>query len=431
MSSSRDLIPFMFLSCLFAFVSDVGSQEALSVEKMVELALAQNADLIAARQRLAEAEGLLRQAGLRPNPSIDITVGNGDILNSDGERAFDFGYSHTFELGGKRSRRVEAAQKTYELVRSEIANRERLLASEVRIKYAEALAAIEKLKNADELFKLTSQTFDLAKARAQAGEAAPLEQGLLQVELNRISSDRMLFAAQVEQALLQARLLAGLPLDNKLQLSGTLERAVPAPDLDWAIRTAFTKRPDLAAARINEEVAEAGVRLALAGRSPDLVLRGGYAHAQAGFDQLGFSGASLVPLRDKDNILTAGISIVLPLSNRNQGNIAAARARKREAELARAALERTVRQEIMSAYQRLTAAQGALRVFDAGVIGQSRENLRIVRGAYELGELRMLDVINEQRRLIEIQRSYVDLLREAHVAAVEFERAAGVSGERR
>ena len=431
MSSSRDLIPFMFLSCLFAFVSDVGSQEALSVEKMVELALAQNADLIAARQRLAEAEGLLRQAGLRPNPSIDITVGNGDILNSDGERAFDFGYSHTFELGGKRSRRVEAAQKTYELVRSEIANRERLLASEVRIKYAEALAAIEKLKNADELFKLTSQTFDLAKARAQAGEAAPLEQGLLQVELNRISSDRMLFAAQVEQALLQARLLAGLPLDNKLQLSGTLERAVPAPDLDWAIRTAFTKRPDLAASRINYEVAEAGVRLAITGRSPDLVLRGGYAHAQAGFDQLGFSGASLVPLRDKDNILTAGISIVLPLSNRNQGNIAAARARKREAELARAALERTVRQEIMSAYQRLTAAQGALRVFDAGVIGQSRENLRIVRGAYELGELRMLDVINEQRRLIEIQRSYVDLLREAHVAAVEFERAAGVSGERR
>lgn len=431
MSSSRDLIPFMFLSCLFAFVSDVGSQEALSVEKMVELALAQNADLIAARQRLAEAEGLLRQAGLRPNPSIDITVGNGDILNSDGERAFDFGYSHTFELGGKRSRRVEAAQKTYELVRSEIANRERLLASEVRIKYAEALAAIEKLKNAEELFKLTSQTFDLAKARAQAGEAAPLEQGLLQVELNRISSDRMLFTAQVEQVLLQAKLLAGLPLDSKLQLSGTLERAAPAPDLDWAIRTAFAKRPDLAAARINEEVAEAGVRLALTGRSPDLVLRGGYAHAQAGFDQLGFSGGSLVPLRDKDNILTAGISIVLPLSNRNQGNIAAARARKREAELARAALERTVRQEIMSAYQRLTAAQGALRVFDAGVIGQSRENLRIVRGAYELGELRMLDVINEQRRLTEIQRSYVDLLREAQVAAVEFERAAGVSGERR
>jgi outer membrane protein, heavy metal efflux system len=64
-------------------------------------------------------------------------------------------------------------------------------------------------------------------------------------------------------------------------------------------------------------------------------------------------------------------------------------------------------------------------VFDQGVVQQSQENLRIVRGAYELGELRLLDVINEQRRLLETQRAYTDLLRDTNIAIAELERAVG------
>ena len=80
---------------------------------------------------------------------------------------------------------------------------------------------------------------------------------------------------------------------------------------------------------------------------------------------------------------------------------------------------------MLAALSRLSAAQRALQLFDSGVIAQSQENLHVVRGAYDLGELRLLDVINEQRRLIETQRAYTELLRDAFVAAVELERATG------
>lgn len=399
------------------------------MDRMVELALSRNPELLAARQRLAEAEGLLRQAGLRPNPAIDVSVANGDALNSSGEREVSVGYSHTFELGGKRERRVNVAQRAVELARSQVANRERLLASEVRTRYGEALAALRNLQNAEELLQLTRQSFDLAKARAETGEGAPLEQGLLQVEVNRIDSDRLMFASQVERSVLEAKLLAGLPLDQDLRLSGLLDKPVELPALENVVEMALSRRPDLTTARLHEELAEAELQLARSSATPDVVARGGYSHIQSRFDQLGFSepGGNLVPLRDKDNLLTGGISILLPLANRNQGNIEAAIARQRAARLERESLERMVRQEVLAALSRLTAASRALELFSTGVIGQSQENLRVVRGAYDLGELRLLDVINEQRRLIETQRAYTELLRDAFVAGVELERAMGTA----
>jgi outer membrane protein TolC len=80
------------------------------VEQLVQTALVRNAGLLAARQRIAEALGLLRQSGFRTNPSIDASVGNGRILGSAGEREISLGYNHVFELGGKRERRVEVSE---------------------------------------------------------------------------------------------------------------------------------------------------------------------------------------------------------------------------------------------------------------------------------------------------------------------------------
>jgi cobalt-zinc-cadmium efflux system outer membrane protein len=59
------------------------------------------------------------------------------------------------------------------------------------------------------------------------------------------------------------------------------------------------------------------------------------------------------------------------------------------------------------------------------VVRPSEENVRVLRAAYDLGELRLLEVINEQRRLVETQRAYTEILRESYVALVELERSVG------
>jgi cobalt-zinc-cadmium efflux system outer membrane protein len=250
---------------------------------------------------------------------------------------------------------------------------------------------------------------------------------LLQVEVNRIDSDRLLFESQVERAVLELKLLAGMDQHGTLRIAEPLAPPSVAGNLERMPEQALAQRPDLQAARIEERLANAELSLARAQASPDLVATGRYTHVQSRFDQYGFTqpGGPLAPIRDRDNLLTVGISISLPVSNRNQGSIEASVARNRAALLRREALERSIHQEVLAAVNRYQAARRALDVFDQGVVQQSQENLRIVRGAYELGELRLLDVINEQRRLLEIQRAYTDLLSDANTAVAELERAVG------
>jgi cobalt-zinc-cadmium efflux system outer membrane protein len=136
------------------------------------------------------------------------------------------------------------------------------------------------------------------------------------------------------------------------------------------------------------------------------------------------SGAT-TPLRDADNILTGGISITLPFRNRNQGLIQAAIARTDAARLRRQFVEQVITQEVRSAYSRYEATRQALTVFDQSILNRSADNVRIIQAAFNAGELRLFDVINEQRRLTDTQRAYTDVLRQYYIAVVELERAVG------
>ncbi len=400
----------------------------VSVQKLVETALARNADLLATQRRIAEAQGLLNQSRLRPNPGLNVRVGNGAVLKSPGERDYTISYAHTFELGGKWDRRVEAGQLAKELATLEVADQERLLKASVKTRFGEALAFIQNLEIAEQLLQLNEQGYRIAQARVEKGEAAELEERLMRVEVNRVRSDQMLFNNQVERAILELKRLAGLGLDEPLKLRGRLDVPPVEISLAQAMERALNKRPDLQAARLAEKLSEAELRAALAEGIPNLLGFLEYSRISSRFGSYGLSGSGqLVPTRDTDNILAIGVSINLPFRNRNQGNVQAAQARKSAASLRGGYAEQVVRQEVQAAYTRYATARRALGVFNRGVMQESLDNLKIVRAAYQFGELRILDVLNEQRRFTDTQRAWTDLLREYYLALVELEKATGES----
>lgn len=150
-----------------------------------------------------------------------------------------------------------------------------------------------------------------------------------------------------------------------------------------------------------------------------------YGHRNSQFDAFGLSAnGSTVPLRNRDNILTLGISIPLFAANRKRGNIEASEARAAAIRQRRAFLETVIPQEVENAYRRLDAAKQAMELL-AGVVDQSEANLKVIRQAYNLGQLRALDVLNEQRRLVDTRLSYIDAQMEAVQAQIDLERATG------
>jgi len=397
------------------------STNGLSADTAVVYALAHNGELAAFRDEVEAARGLVRQAALRPNPRLEIERKE-QIDGSDNDTMV--GAMLPLELGGRRSARVLVAQRELELKQSLFADRERLLAAEVRAKFGEALGELLKLGFTEDLLETTDQGYRLVAARVTEGRTAPLEQNLVLVEVNRIRSIRESNQGKVEVAMLELRNLMGMRPEEPLRLRGDLDHLIePVPSVVVAKEAALRERPDLRAARALEAVAEARISQARSEGRLDASLTGKYELMNFGFPQQGFNAnGQLVPIQGRFHSLAVGVTLDLPVRNRNQGAIAAAVAEKAAATQRREFAELTVQREVASALARYQSAARAAEIYRVGVQGQANANLDVVRQTYELGSKTLLDVIAEQRRFIETQTGYIEALVNTYQARVEIER---------
>src|SRR5206468_7943998 len=120
-----------------------------------------------------------------------------------------------------------------------------------------------------------------------------------------------------------------------------------------------------------------------------------------------------------------GVSLPLPFFNREQGNIAEAASKRAQARSEREGLEIAIRREVVLAYRRFTTARQTLDILQTGVIQPNQESFQIVQLAYRLGEMRLLDIVNQQRVVIEAETAYVDAQTEFDAALAELETAVG------
>ncbi len=399
----------------------------MTMEQAISMSMEKNRELLALRQRIPEAAGARLQAGLRPNPTLDVSLGNGAIVRNNGYWDGAVGYSQLIELGKKRDRRLEVAASDFKVVEFEIRERERMLRASVQSAYVEALAASRNLQTAEELLKLTEQSANVVSARVQQGEAPALDRSLLDVELGRVRADLILFANQRSRALSAIRTLTGMAPQAPLSLESKLELSPSAIVIAAeAVQHALSNRTDIQILRQLESSGEASIRLEKSMAVPNLTASARFSYAYDFIQRITISPGISVPITDRDPILTVGLTIDLPWRNKNQGNIETAIARRQNVKLRREYQEQLVSQEVSTAIERWDAARSSVQLFERQVLEQSRANLTVIRGVYELGEIRLLDFINEQRKLNDAQRTYTELLKERYLSVVELERATGV-----
>ena len=395
----------------------------LSADEAVAYALAHNGELAAVRHEIEAARGLVQQASLRPNPQLEIERKE-QINGPDNDTMV--GAMLPLELGGRRSARILVAQRELEMKESLLADRERLLAAEVRAKFGEALGELLKLGFTEDLLLATDEGYRLVSARVTEGRTAPLEQNMVLVEVNRIRSMRERNEGKVEVAMLELRNLMGMRPEEPLRLRGDLDHLTdPLPSVAISTEVALRARPDLQAARVLETLAEARIAQARADGRVDAGLSAKYELMNFGFPQRGFnSNGQLVPIEGRFHSVVVGVTLDLPVRNRNQGAIAAAVSERAAATQRREFAELTVQREVASAFALYQSAARAAEIYRVGVQGQANANLEVIRQTYDLGSKSLLDVIAEQRRFIEVQTGYIDALVDAYQGRVEIERAA-------
>ena len=399
-------------------------QAGLTVDQAVAYALEHNGDLLAARKQIDAASALVSQATLRANPKVDASVSK-TVTGTDNNISVNG--MLPMELGGRRPARIRVAERELEMRRQDVANRERVLAADVRAKFGEALAAILKLGFNEDLIATSQHGYDLVAARVSEGGTAPLEQNMVLVELNRLRSMREIAEGKAQIEMLELRNLIGMTPDESLRLHGDFTDVIaPLPVLADATERALSERPDLKLAKAAESFTEARIQQARAEGRLDASLVAGYQRMDSSYPLNGINDAGqLNPIRSTFHYFTVGVSLGLPVRNRNQGAIEAAVAEAEGAKRRREYLELTVRREVASAYAKYNSTARAAEIFRVGVKDQANANLDVVRQTYELGSRTLIDYLGEQRRFIELQNGYIDALLDTYKARVEIERAVG------
>lgn len=406
------------------YVDPVGG---LSAEDAIALAIKQEPSLRAARTEIDGAVARRQQAALRANPTATferrIEPGGTDNLTS-------IGVQLPMELF-RRGARITAAEREIGVSRHDVADRERRLAADVRARYGDVLIAIRELTVLDELLQVLQRQFELVAARAREGATPPLERDLLDVEVRRLVSDRRLQTGRVDAAVVQLKRIVGFAPDVSMTVRETLE-AVVERESAAVVQTAvdpeavIRRLPEVLAAEARITTADARIQQSASEGRADVSLFGSYMRMDAGFPQMGLTpGGGVERVRGLFNYVSGGAMVMIPLLNRNQGAVAAARAERAGAAAARDSAILGAQADLAAARIEDSSARDALALYRDGAQRLARQNLDVVGQTFELGRATVFDVLTEQRRYLEVEQSYTDALRSAFEARTRLRLALG------
>ena len=391
---------------------------ALTIDEAVATSLRNNKDLRAAYFEIEKARGRLLQAGLWPNPELEIAGTTDRTFNNEKEGVFSAEFMQAFPLAGRLRRAKNVARVDVARALVEIRNRERLLIGEVQRAFIEVLASADRIAFRQNQVGSGQELVDLASKRLAAGQASSVEANTAQIDIARLRQEIALIEVDRRTAQLLLRQRLGMTPEAALSVEGTLGEvtqtlaAAPVPG------GAVTLRPDVHDLVLAGDRARAEATLARAEAWENLrvglgVERETEANEMGGTDNMGFLG-----LR---------VSVPLPLWNRNQGRVAESLATAEQAGAQVEALKLTIRSEIATARERARLLNEVLGSYDKQVLPLLQQSIDTLRSGYAAGQTNLADVIQNRVQQFSLQASQVEARRNYALALVDLQTASGGS----
>jgi outer membrane protein, heavy metal efflux system len=381
----------------------------ITLEEAVNLALAHNHALAAARLNIQQAQAQEITANLRPNPVINadaqfLPIFNPNRFNGtyiDESAQFDLGASYLFERGRKRQNRLQAAKDTTAMTISQVADNERQLSFQAASAFVAVQLAEANLDLAQQDLKSFQNTVDISDARFKAGDISEGDYLKVKLQLLQFQTDVSQGELQRIQSLVALRVQLGFEsVPQDFDVAGTLDYFPVKVGREEAELLAEQTRPDLRAAIQGVAAAHSQYDLAVANGKRDVTLEGLYTHT---------AGASTV---------STFFSMEMPIFNRNQGEIARTRFAITQAEELRRAAEQQVQGDIGSAYDGVITNDQIVKLYRSGYLDEAKLSRDISEYAYKRGAASLLDFLDAERSYRAAQLAYRQALA-SHMLAVE------------
>jgi cobalt-zinc-cadmium efflux system outer membrane protein len=413
------ILGLVMTGALFAQSAEIPAR--LSLDEALRIAEARNPQVVSAQQVVVASEADLIGARKRPNPAFSVDSQGFPFSEQErpgflNDQELSFGVQQDLELGGRRGFRTQVAQFGVETSRETSRDVRRQLRFEVCQAYMRAVLA----RADDEVARTTLEEIDkvlvVNRARYEQGELSGVELRRLQVERFRFADDQ--FAAELALKNARSGLLALLnlrPLDQSFDTIDDLALPpggaglVPPEAVSASVvAQALTSRPDLAAARREQDRAQAGLRLQQALRTPSLSV-----------------GAGL--RRDfGSNGLVVNFAMPLQIFDRNQAGVARAEAEGRIAAAQVAIAETAVSLDVQQALNAADVNRRRVAYVEGEYLTNAREARDIVLASYRAGAATLIDYLDAERALREALRILNRARFDYRVSLFQYEAAVGV-----
>jgi cobalt-zinc-cadmium efflux system outer membrane protein len=370
----------------------------------IALTLEHNKSLSAARREIDAMEATILQAGARPNPEISALMED----TKKATRTTTYQINQPIELGGKRSARIDAAQRARDIAVLAFAAKRSELRAGVTAAYFDTLLAQEKFRLAEELLTLAQRANSMTARRVSAGKISPVEaskagvaQASARLALNQAASDLTLARKRLAAYWGEADSLVALSRD-------AVETPPPLPAIADLIER-VNDGPAIQLAQLEVERRRALAKLESSKRIPDMNL-------------------SLGNKRDEDarrNMWVIGVSMPIPLFDSNRGNELEALIRVDQARDEQAATAIRIQGEAAQSYERMRNAGEESSTLQRDIVPAAESAYQAAAKGFELGKFSFLEVLDAQRTYFQVKSQYWQALSNMHQAAAELDRLAG------
>jgi cobalt-zinc-cadmium efflux system outer membrane protein len=358
------------------------------------------------------------QAGLWPNPELELSTTTDRTFNDEGERTSGAGFQQAFPISGrlrfaKRVSRVDVARAM-----AEIRNRERLLIGEVQRDFLNILLLRQQLAANREFVSLNREFVDVLEERLKRAEVSEVDVNLARVELQRLGVDSAQLESDLVARELSLKLRMGLPPEEKISLEGNVEALAAKFRPEKYQTTMVVNRPDLRQTELGIDRAAAEVRLARAEAWADWTLGTHYENERTLDEPVGAK---------TDQFLGFKISIPIALWNRNQGRVYEHKAASEQARQQFEAQRLSIRSEIATALARALKLRGAVGNYRRDLLPALGQTNALVRKGYSEGLIPATQVIQVQQQQTTLRSSFLTATGNYLQALVDLETATASS----
>jgi outer membrane protein, heavy metal efflux system len=386
------------------------AKRSITISDAVSIFLQQNLQLMAARYDIDTVDAEKLTARLRPNPQLSVGFSalpldfSGPIVK---EQTYSYGISQTFELGGKRRKRIDAANANSDLAQGQFQMVVWQLTNDLKKKFYTVLLNESLLKLAQENQNTFAETIKHTTELYQLGEISGLDLKRLEVEKLKFDTDVANSERDYEVAVRDLRVtLGGDYRAMDIEVAGMLDYQPYDFSLAELRDKALAARPDLKAAQLSEHAADASIRLQNAQRIPDVTLGAGVDQVPAG-----------------TSTYTFGVGITLPVSDRNQGERAKALIEKKRAQNQQQLITNQVLSDVDKALVAFQIQKRRVELYRTGVLTKVDDIQNLTEFSLKAGESSTIDLLDAIRTRRETLASYYQTLFDYQVSLLDLELA--------